>query len=210
MTLQFESPQAKPPALAGALTWDGSGCEWTAVCAGHANHLQSAAAEIGARVVEQAPLSLDEIFLARSGATTLRKLCGVNPCARPLTHWPGNSGAPTAAAGCSCLPPIPLCAVLYRVLAESIQASDGWRSLSFMPFAISLILAAAFCNFTDRSRRDGLAGFPRHLFTLPVKTHYLVTLPDGFAAGEHRRASMWPGRNWSTSRWEFNCKSAGR
>ena len=44
-----------------------------------------------------------------------------------------------------------------------------------MPFAISLILAAAFCNFTDRSRRDGLAGFPRHLFTLPVNTYYLVT-----------------------------------
>ena len=44
-----------------------------------------------------------------------------------------------------------------------------------MPLAISLILAAAFCNFTDRSPRDGLAGFPRHLFTLPVNTYYLVT-----------------------------------
>ena len=69
LTLRFESPQAAPPALAGALTWDGSGCEWTAVCAGHTNHLQSAAAKIGAQVVEQAPLSLDEIFLARSGST---------------------------------------------------------------------------------------------------------------------------------------------
>jgi ABC-2 type transport system ATP-binding protein len=68
LTLRFERPQSSPPALAGALTWDGSGCEWTAVCAGQANHLQSAAAKIGAHVVEQAPLSLDEIFLARSGA----------------------------------------------------------------------------------------------------------------------------------------------
>jgi ABC-type multidrug transport system ATPase subunit len=70
VTLRFENPQSVPPALTGALTWDGSGCEWTAVCAGHANHLQSAAAKIGAHVVEQAPLSLDEIFLARSGAPT--------------------------------------------------------------------------------------------------------------------------------------------
>jgi ABC-2 type transport system ATP-binding protein len=68
LTLRFERPQLSPPALAGALAWDGSGCEWTAVCAGQANHLQSAAAKIGAHVVEQAPLSLDEIFLARSGA----------------------------------------------------------------------------------------------------------------------------------------------
>jgi ABC-2 type transport system ATP-binding protein len=68
LTLRFESPQAAPPPLAGALAWDGGGCEWTAVCTGHRNQLQSAAAKVGAQVVEQAPLSLDEIFLARSGA----------------------------------------------------------------------------------------------------------------------------------------------
>jgi ABC-2 type transport system ATP-binding protein len=68
LTLQFASPQAKPPLLAGALAWDGSGCEWTAVCAGPPKQLQSAAAAVGARIVEQAGLSLDEIFIARSGA----------------------------------------------------------------------------------------------------------------------------------------------
>jgi ABC-2 type transport system ATP-binding protein len=68
LTLRFESPQAAPPPLAGALAWDGGGCEWTAVCAGQANHLQSAAAAMGARVVERVPVSLDEIFIARSGA----------------------------------------------------------------------------------------------------------------------------------------------
>jgi ABC-2 type transport system ATP-binding protein len=67
LTLQFASPQAKPPALAGALAWDGNGCEWTAVCAGHTKQFQSAAAAVGARIVEQAGLSLDEIFIARSG-----------------------------------------------------------------------------------------------------------------------------------------------
>jgi ABC-2 type transport system ATP-binding protein len=68
LTLRFESPLSAPPALAGALAWDGSGCEWTAVCTGQANHLNSAAAAIGARVVERASVSLDEIFIARSGA----------------------------------------------------------------------------------------------------------------------------------------------
>lgn len=67
MTLQFSGPQVKPPSLAGALAWDGSGCEWTAVFAGNAAQFQSAAAAVGARVVEQSPLSLDEIFIARSG-----------------------------------------------------------------------------------------------------------------------------------------------
>jgi ABC-2 type transport system ATP-binding protein len=68
LTLRFAGPQAKPPALAGALAWDGSGCEWSAVFAGNANQYQSAAASIGARIVEQSALSLDEIFIARSGA----------------------------------------------------------------------------------------------------------------------------------------------
>jgi hypothetical protein len=70
---------------------------------------------------------------------------------------------------------IPACALLYRVLAEPIHNSDGLRSLSFLPMVISLILAAAFSNFTDRSRRNGVAGFPQHLFVRPVNTRFLVT-----------------------------------
>jgi ABC-2 type transport system ATP-binding protein len=68
VTVQFTSPQAKPPSLAGVLAWDGGGCEWTAVCAGHSSQFQSACAAVGARIVEQSALSLDEIFLVRSGA----------------------------------------------------------------------------------------------------------------------------------------------
>jgi len=68
LTLRFENPQAAPPTLPGALAWDGAGREWTAVCAGHTNQLQSAAAAVGAQILEQSPISLDEIFIARSGA----------------------------------------------------------------------------------------------------------------------------------------------
>jgi ABC-2 type transport system ATP-binding protein len=68
LTLRFEDPQSTTPRLAGALAWDGSGREWTAVCSGNSNQWQSAAAEIGAQVIEQSAVSLDEIFIARSSA----------------------------------------------------------------------------------------------------------------------------------------------
>ncbi len=69
LTLQFENPRTNPPPLTGALTWDGGGCEWTTVCTGPARQIQSAAQEMGARIINQLRLSLDEIFLARSSAS---------------------------------------------------------------------------------------------------------------------------------------------
>jgi ABC-2 type transport system ATP-binding protein len=68
LTLRFEDPQPAPPRLSGALAWDGAGCEWTAVFSGNSNQWRSAAAAIGAQVVEQSAVSLDEIFIARSCA----------------------------------------------------------------------------------------------------------------------------------------------
>jgi len=68
LTLRFESPQSRPPDLDGALSWDGAGYEWTAICEGNANRLQAAATQLGAQVVAQSGVSLDEIFLARAGA----------------------------------------------------------------------------------------------------------------------------------------------
>jgi ABC-2 type transport system ATP-binding protein len=68
LTLHFDSPRTNPPPLAGALSWDGGGCEWTTVCTGGAKHLHTAVQELGARIINQTPVSLDEIFIARSGA----------------------------------------------------------------------------------------------------------------------------------------------
>ncbi len=67
------------------------------------------------------------------------------------------------------------CALLFRMLADPLQKSEGLRFLCCLPMVMSMILAGAFCNFTDRERRDGIAGFPRHLFVLPLKTAFLVT-----------------------------------
>jgi ABC-2 type transport system ATP-binding protein len=71
LTLQFEEPRATAPKLKGALTWDGGGREWSTVFAGPIDDAAEIARGLGARLVEQSALSLDEIFVARatSGAT---------------------------------------------------------------------------------------------------------------------------------------------
>jgi hypothetical protein len=73
------------------------------------------------------------------------------------------------------------CALLLRFMAGPLQGTEALRFLCFLPMVMSLILAAAFCDFTDRDRRDGIAGFPRHLFTLPLGTSLMVTLAMGFS-----------------------------
>lgn len=67
------------------------------------------------------------------------------------------------------------CGFLLRLFAETVQQSENLQFLSYMPLVASLILATSFCNFTDRNRRDGIAGFPRHLFSLPINTRLMVS-----------------------------------
>ena len=68
LTLRFPEPRPQPPALAGALAWEGAGAEWVAVCNGEIGDLREAASACGAQVVDQRVPSLDEIFVARVGA----------------------------------------------------------------------------------------------------------------------------------------------
>ena len=68
LTLRFAEPRPRPPALAGAPTWEGAGLEWTAVCAGSPGGLRAEAEATGGRVVEEHALRLDEIFVARAGS----------------------------------------------------------------------------------------------------------------------------------------------
>jgi ABC-2 type transport system ATP-binding protein len=67
LTLRFAEARTRPPQLAGALTWEGTGHEWTAVYHGRPAELQAAAANCGAQVLEKRVPSLDEIFVARVG-----------------------------------------------------------------------------------------------------------------------------------------------
>ena len=67
LTLRFPEARPQPPPLAGALSWEGHGSEWAAVCAGRLDDLDREAATCGAQVVERRTPSLDEIFVARVG-----------------------------------------------------------------------------------------------------------------------------------------------
>jgi ABC-2 type transport system ATP-binding protein len=69
LTLRFAEAQSQPPALAGALSWEGAGQEWTAVCHGAADELRTAVSATGGRIVEEHGVGLDEIFVARMGPT---------------------------------------------------------------------------------------------------------------------------------------------
>jgi len=72
LTLRFGTAPARPRALAGALGVHGGGQEWTVICNGTLSELMAAAANLGARVVEQGVPSLEEIFVARAGAKSLK------------------------------------------------------------------------------------------------------------------------------------------
>ncbi len=65
MTLRFGKAVSQPPALVGTLACEGGGAEWTYVCNGESEQLRRAAEAIGATVVDDSALSLDEIFVSR-------------------------------------------------------------------------------------------------------------------------------------------------
>lgn len=65
VTLRFGQPVPQPPTLVGAISCAGEGDEWTYICSGDGEQLRLAAAAIGATVVGDAALSLDEIFVSR-------------------------------------------------------------------------------------------------------------------------------------------------
>jgi ABC-2 type transport system ATP-binding protein len=67
VTLRFGQSLDRPPALVGTLSYTGEGNEWTYVCSGESDQLHRAAEAIGAHVVDDAALSLDEIFVSRVG-----------------------------------------------------------------------------------------------------------------------------------------------
>ncbi|HTK76810.1 MAG TPA: ABC transporter ATP-binding protein [Gemmataceae bacterium] len=72
LTVRFPEPRPRPPALAGVLAWEGSGREWSAVCAADAVGLRAAAEATGGSVVAEHDHGLNEIFVARAGAVAAR------------------------------------------------------------------------------------------------------------------------------------------
>lgn len=65
VTVRFDQPQADNLHLPGALSCTGQGQEWTCICNGQFDILKQAAEARGGQVVEQAPASLEEVFVSR-------------------------------------------------------------------------------------------------------------------------------------------------
>jgi ABC-2 type transport system ATP-binding protein len=66
LTVRFDQPLARPPALLGWERWEGFGREWTIVCPGSIDEIRARAAGFGAQVVEDESPSLEDIFVARA------------------------------------------------------------------------------------------------------------------------------------------------
>src|SRR4051794_6513092 len=64
VTLRFQEPVDRPPSLVGARSFEGHGAEWTYLCNGASVQIRRAAESIGATVVDDTALSLDEIFVS--------------------------------------------------------------------------------------------------------------------------------------------------
>ncbi len=65
VTLRFGQAVDRPPSLVGTLSFVGQGAEWTYICSGESGQLRRAAEAIGATVVGDDALTLDEIFVSR-------------------------------------------------------------------------------------------------------------------------------------------------
>ena len=65
LTLRFEQSVQQPPKLVGSLSHEGNGSEWTYVCNGESEQLRFAAQALGATVMSDTALTLDEIFVTR-------------------------------------------------------------------------------------------------------------------------------------------------
>ena len=65
LTLRFDEPRSQPPRLAGSLSCEGFGRDWTTVCRAPLEPLAGEAANLGARIIDDHVPSLDEIFVAR-------------------------------------------------------------------------------------------------------------------------------------------------
>ncbi len=67
LNIRFDEVQTDPPQLAGALSIEGQGRAWTAVCDGAFDEIREAVVAMGGRIMSTRHVSLEEIFVARVG-----------------------------------------------------------------------------------------------------------------------------------------------
>ena len=67
VNFRLADPQSRPPALNGALSVEGAGRAWTAVCPDCVDRVREGLSKIGGEIVSLRNASLQEIFVARAG-----------------------------------------------------------------------------------------------------------------------------------------------
>jgi ABC-2 type transport system ATP-binding protein len=70
ISLQFETPQTRPPTIPGAIRVEGAGRAWTAICDAARTYAPAMAQHLGAALIDDNPASLDEIFVAHAASST--------------------------------------------------------------------------------------------------------------------------------------------
>jgi ABC-2 type transport system ATP-binding protein len=65
VTLRFPTRQNQPPVLSGMLSCEGEGLEWTVIMSQNSHDLAHSLSATSATIIENEPLSLDEIFVTR-------------------------------------------------------------------------------------------------------------------------------------------------
>jgi ABC-2 type transport system ATP-binding protein len=76
VTLRFAEPQPAPPSLRGAIRCHGAGREWDCLCNGGIDSLKREAIRLGAEVVGESAVSLDEVFIGRVGRNPVHVQAG--------------------------------------------------------------------------------------------------------------------------------------
>ena len=72
ISLRFDLPQVTPPEVPGAICVSGADRAWTLICDAPRLDRPAIARNFGARVVDEGPASLDEVFVARTHASAAR------------------------------------------------------------------------------------------------------------------------------------------
>ncbi|HUR44713.1 MAG TPA: ABC transporter ATP-binding protein [Candidatus Saccharimonadales bacterium] len=66
ITFRLQQASTQPPRVSGALSMEGSGREWTAICNGAREQLIESVGRLGGQIMEEETPSLNEIFVARA------------------------------------------------------------------------------------------------------------------------------------------------
>ena len=122
--------------------------------------MQEAAEELGARVYDQAPLPLDEIFVAYSGAScaALRQEDWVIPS--PILAMAWETWGSHRRAWWMILGTVPVFALFLHLSAGALEESEGLRFLSFFPLLLSLLFVAATSTSPNGIVERASRGFP--------------------------------------------------